>query len=75
MSTYMELPYGNWRFSTCGLVYNPNKEKGIKCYLDANLDGGLAQCDADNAGNFTFRMGYVITYAVFPVLWCSKLQI
>ena len=73
-STYVDSPGGNWRLSTRGVVYNPDKEKGINCYVDANFAGGRAQVDANNAENFMLRMGYVITYAGCPLLWCSKLQ-
>ena len=46
-STYVDLP--NWRLSTRGIVYNPDKEKGIECYADLDFVGGWDQSDADNA--------------------------
>ena len=63
MSTYVDLPDGNWRLTTCGVVYRPNIEKGIECYIDANFAGGWDQADADNAENVMLHTRYVITYA------------
>ena len=70
----MDLPDGNLRLMTHGVVYKSDIEKGIKCYVDANSAGGWAQADTDNAENVMSHMGYVITYPGCPVLWCSKLQ-
>ena len=50
-------------------------KKCINCYVDTDLSSEYAQADAKNAENIISRMGYVITYAGCPVLWCSKLQI
>ena len=73
-SLYVYFPDGNRRLTTCRVVYRPNREKFIECSVDANFYGGWSQADADNAENVMFCMGYVITYAGCPVLWCSKLQ-
>ena len=72
-STYVDLPDANGRLSTRGVVYNPDKEKSIGCYVDAEFASGSDQKDADNAENVMLRTGYVITYAGCPILWCSKL--
>ena len=48
MSTYVDLPDGNWRLFKCGVVYNPGKYKGVNCYMDAYFAGGWAQSDAGN---------------------------
>ena len=45
----------------------------MECYVDADFADGWAQTDADNAENIMSYAGYVITYVVCPVLWCSKL--
>ena len=73
-STYIYSPDVNQQLSTCGVVYNPDKEKGIECCVDADFSGRWDQDDADNAENCMPCMGYVMTYAGCPVLWCSKLQ-
>ena len=73
-STYVDLPDRNRRLTTRGVSYRPDKEKFIECYIDAGFSDGWAQSDADNAENFISLTGYVITYAVCPVIWCSKLQ-
>ena len=48
MSTYVDLLDGHIWLTTHNIVYKPNKEKVIDCYIDANFDGGWAQADADN---------------------------
>ena len=48
MSTYVDLQDGHIWLTTHNIVYKPNKEKVIDCYIDANFDGGWAQADADN---------------------------
>ena len=71
---YMYLPDGNIQLSSCGVVYNPDKGKGIECYVYANFTGGWDQADYDNTENVMLRTRYAITYAGYPILWCSKLQ-
>ena len=71
-STYVDLTDRNRQLFTRGVVYSPNKEKGIECYVDANFYGGWSQADADNAENLMSHAGYVITYILCPVLWCNK---
>ena len=70
----MYLPDGNWQLTTHGVVYKPDIENIIECYVYANFYGGLSQADANNAENVMSHTGYVIMYAVCIVLWCSKLQ-
>ena len=73
-STYVDLPDGNRRLSTRGVVYHPDKEKFIQCYVDTNFSGGWAQTDTDNAENVMSCTGYEITYAGCPLFCCSNLQ-
>ena len=42
--------------------------------MDADFDAGWAQVDSYNSENMMSHSGYVITYAVCTVLWCSKLH-
>ena len=37
--TYVDLPDGNIRLSTYGVVQNPDKEKAVECYVDAGFAG------------------------------------
>ena len=39
MYTCVDLPYGKFWLSTHGAVYNPDKEKGIRFYVDDNFSG------------------------------------
>ena len=73
-STYVDLPDRNRRLTTRGVSYRPDIEKFIECYIGADFFDGWAQSDADNAEIFISLTGYVITYAVCSVIWCSKLQ-
>ena len=57
-----------------GIVYHPDKTKGIECYVDSDFAGGWSQADADNTENVMSRTGYAIYYVECPVLWSSKLQ-
>ena len=74
MSIYVDLPDINQQLTTRGIFYNPDIYKVIECYVDANIADEWAQADSDNAENFMSCTGYVITYAEFPLLWCSMLQ-
>ena len=57
-----------------GIIYKPDRSKGLECYVDADFAGGWIQSDASNAENVLSRTGYVIMYANFPILWVSRLQ-
>ena len=48
-STYADLPDRNWLLTTCGVIYKPDVEKGIKCYVDADFASVWAQVNANNA--------------------------
>ena len=73
-STYVYLPDWNWRLTTLGVVYRHNIEKVAEYYVDFDFASWWAQAYADNAENFMPCTWYVITYAVFPVLWWCKSQ-
>jgi hypothetical protein len=34
-----------------GIIYTPDKSRGLECYVDANFAGGWSQADANNAKN------------------------
>ena len=72
-STYVDLRYGNFQLSTRGVVYRPDKDKGIECYIYEDFDGGWAQPDTDNTEIFILCTRYIIMYAGCPLLWCSEL--
>ena len=57
-----------------GIIYKPDKSKGLECYVDADFAGGWSQVDADNADNILSQTGYIIMYANCPILWVSRLQ-
>jgi histone deacetylase 1/2 len=48
---------GRYLLDTCkrGIIYRPDKSKGLKCYVDADFSGGWSQADADNADNVLSR--------------------
>jgi hypothetical protein len=57
-----------------GIIYMPDKSKGLECYVDADFAGGWSQADAENADNVLSRTDYIIIYANCPILWVSHLQ-
>ena len=57
-----------------GIIYKPDKSKGLECYVGADFAGGWSQANADNADNILSRTGYIIMYANCPILWVSHLQ-
>ena len=57
-----------------GMVFTPNGDKGLECYVDADFAGGWDKADSRNPEAVLSRTGYVLMYAKCPVLFCSKLQ-
>ncbi|MCP4099727.1 MAG: Ty1/Copia family ribonuclease HI [Planctomycetaceae bacterium] len=57
-----------------GIIFKPDPELGLECFVDADFAGGWCQADADNPENVMSRTGFVIRYAGCPIGWCSKLQ-
>ena len=57
-----------------GIIYKPDKSKGLECYVDADFAGGWTQADSEDATNVMSRTGYVLMYANCPIHWVSKLQ-
>ena len=42
---------------TRGIIYKPDKSRGLECYIDADFSGGWNQADTDNAENVLSRTG------------------
>jgi hypothetical protein len=59
---------------TYGIIYKPDRSKGLECHIDANFAGGWSQADVENADNVLSWTGYVFLYADCPILWVSHLQ-
>lgn len=57
-----------------GIIYKPDRTKGLECYVDADFAGGWKQDEPEDAGNLFSRMGYVIKYAGCPIYWRSALE-
>jgi hypothetical protein len=59
-----------------GTRFKPDRDKGFKCYCDADFSGDwnrhLAPFDPSTAKS---RSGWIVFYAGCPVIWASKLQI
>ena len=51
-----------------GMIYRPNHNLGLQCYVDTDVAGGWTQVDADNPENLMSRTGFVIMYARCPIL-------
>ena len=52
-----------------GIIYNPDTQKGLECYVDADFAGGWQQADSSNAENVMSRTGMVIMYANLLICW------
>ena len=57
-----------------GMIYKPDKTKGIECFIDADFAGNWTNFDTDNPEDCLSRTGYIICIAGCPVTWTSKLQ-
>jgi hypothetical protein len=57
-----------------GIIYKPDKSKGLEYYVNADFAGGWSQADADNAYYVLSRTGYILMYDNCPILWVSRLQ-
>ena len=57
-----------------GLFMNPDPEKGIKCYVDADFEVRLNQEEGNDPGVVLSIKGYVITYTNCPIIWGSRIQ-
>ena len=57
-----------------GIIFRPDKSKGIECYVDADFAGNWNSEDSQDPVSVYSRTGYVIKYANCPILWVSKLQ-
>ena len=56
------------------IIYNPDTEKGLECYVNADFAGGWQQADSSNAENVMSRTGMVIMYANCPIYWSISLE-
>ena len=57
-----------------GIIFQPDKTKGIECFVDADFAGGWSKDDANSAENVMSRSGFIILFAGCPVYWRSTLQ-
>ena len=60
--------------SSKGIIYKIDKEKGVECFVGADLAGAWDSSDPSNPENIILRSGYTIMYAGCPVLWVSRIQ-
>ena len=57
-----------------GLVFSPNKNKGIELFVDADFAGNWDINDTDNPDTARSRHGYIIKFMGCPIIWKSQLQ-
>ena len=57
-----------------GLIFRPDKSRGLECYVDADFAGGWKDGDQTSPESVLSRTGFVIMYAGCPITWTSKLQ-
>jgi hypothetical protein len=56
-----------------GMVYRPDRSKGLECCVDADFAGNFCPGDPERALCLS-RSSYVIMYNNCPIIWASKLQ-
>ena len=57
-----------------GIIFKPNMEKGLECYVDADFAGGWSKEDVDQPDTVLSRTGFVVFYAGCPLVWASRMQ-
>ncbi|KAL7496856.1 hypothetical protein ACHAWT_005049 [Skeletonema menzelii] len=57
-----------------GIIYTPDKSKGLEVFVDADFAGGWNKNDPHDVDSLYSRAGYVIKYAGCPIYWKSKLM-
>jgi len=57
-----------------GMIFTPDKSRGMECYVDADFARGWNTNDSDDPTTLMSRTGYVILYAGCPITFVSKLQ-
>jgi len=57
-----------------GLVFRPDRSKGLECYVDADWAGSWHKDYSHDPTGAMSRTGYVISYAGCPIIWASKMQ-
>ncbi len=57
-----------------GLIFVPDMNTGLECYVDADFAGGWTSGDQTCPESVLSRTGFVIMLAGCPIYWCSKLQ-
>jgi len=59
---------------TRGLLFTPDLNSGLDCYVDADFAGMYGYEDEQDPVSVKSRTGFVLTLFGCPVLWSSKLQ-
>ena len=57
-----------------GLTHEPDVEKGLEVFVDADFAGGFEKSTAEDPASVHSRTGFVIKYAGCPIVWKLKLQ-
>ena len=57
-----------------GLIFCPDLEQGLDCYVDADFAGMYGYEDEQDPVSVKSRTGFVLTLFNCPIVWSSKLQ-
>ena len=57
-----------------GLILNPDRDKGIELFVDANFAGNRDNSDTASPDTARSRHGYIIKFMGCPIVWKSQLQ-
>ena len=55
-----------------GIVFQPDFSRGLECFVDADIAGGLKDGDHDSPESVLSRTGFIIMFAGCPITWGSS---
>ena len=55
----------------CGIIFKPNKSKGLECFVDAGFVGGWQNVDVDNPENIYQEQA--MQHSMLTVVMCQQL--
>ena len=62
------------RTQDSGLVFKPDKSRGLECFVDADWAGAWKHRSSNDPMSAHSRTGFVIMYMGCPILWKSSMQ-
>ena len=57
-----------------GKIYLPKLDNGPEVHVDADFAGNWDKEDSENTNTEISRIGFVVSYKRYPIVWKSSLQ-